>query len=435
MKRFLRLLLVVLLQAVSSLCPGHEGFHTGFEAARQPDPGRTWRFSNTDGFVLGNFLLCRDGAVSIQRSTGEVVVIPLGQLSQADRDYAADRLGRIERLNTHAPMRLVSLQAGGRVRLESPRPPPAKFFQAFERKGKVRLKWDEKYLVVESNGLPDHQMMVGITAWNLQVPISHDYSGNNAFRIPIKPTPLAKATAAPFLNAIAVGVNGVPIFNPIKQDGRTDTIVAGELDRYGGHAGRGDDYHYHLAPVHLAKLVGKGKPVAFALDGYPIIPAPEKNGRPTIKLDELNGAKGRDGSYAYYATSKFPYIMPGFRGVVDWSLQPRGRGVRPFTRPLRGAKITGFTRLKDGGSRLRYDYRGETWLISWSSTDSGGVEYVFTNPNGKTDKESYERRQDRGRRPRSGGRRELSDREFDDLIDELNRGEGGRQKKTREPGN
>ena len=135
MKRSLRLLLVVLLQAVSSLCPGHEGFHTGFEAARQPDPGRTWRFSNTDGFVRGNFLLCRDGAVSIQRSTGEVVVIPLGQLSQADRDYAADRLGRIERLNTHAPMRLVSLQAGGRVRLESPRPPPAKFFQAFERKG------------------------------------------------------------------------------------------------------------------------------------------------------------------------------------------------------------------------------------------------------------------------------------------------------------
>ena len=127
--------------------------------------------------------------------------------------------------------------------------------------------------------------------------------------------------------------------------------------------------------------------------------------------------------------------MPGFRGVVDWSLQPRGRGVRPFTRPLRGAKITGFTRLKNGSSRLRYDYRGETWLISWSSTDSGGVEYVFTNPNGKTDKESYERRQDRGRRPRSGGRRELSDRELDDLIDELNRGEGGRQKKTPEPGN
>ncbi len=79
-------------------------------------------------------------------------------------------------------------------------------------------------------------------------------------------------------------------------------------------------------------------------------------------------SQGRDGSYAYYTTTKFTYILPGFRGVVDWSLQPRGRGVRPFTRPLRGAKITGFTRLKDGGCRLSYQYRGETSLISWRST-------------------------------------------------------------------
>ena len=139
MKRSLMLLLVVLLQAVSSLSPGHEGFHAGIEVARQPDPARIWRFSNTDGFVRGNFLLCRDGAVSIQRSAGGVVVIPLGQLSQADRDYAADRLGRIEWLNTRAPIRLVSLQAGGGGRLESPRPPLANFFQGFERNGKVRM--------------------------------------------------------------------------------------------------------------------------------------------------------------------------------------------------------------------------------------------------------------------------------------------------------
>ena len=73
-----------------------------------------------------------------------------------------------------------------------------------------------------------------------------------------------------FRGAIALAVNGVPIFNPIKNNGVTDTLIAGELDKWGGHCGRADDYHYHVAPVHLEKLTGKGKPLAFALDGYPI---------------------------------------------------------------------------------------------------------------------------------------------------------------------
>jgi len=423
MKLYSTIVLVSFVLVSSAGVSGHEGVHPVSRGGHYPDPGRLWRFSNDAGFIRGSLMLCEDGEARIERLDGEVVSIPLWQLSDADRGYARARIDRVEWLNNRAPTRFVSMPAGGGSPWEPAPPAIAKFFQAFERKGKVRLSWDEKYLVVASNGLPDHQMMVGITAWNLQVPIAHDYSGDNAFRIPIKPAPAARVEDAPFLNAIALGVNGVPIFNPIKQDGRTDTLAAGELDKYGGHAGRGDDYHYHLAPVHLEKLVGKGKPVAFALDGYPIIPAPEKNGRPTIKLDELNGARGRDGSYAYYATSKPPYIMPGFRGVVDWSLQPRGRGVRPFTRPLRGAKITGFTRLKDGGCRLSYDYRGETWLISWRSTDSGGVEYVFTDPAGKVEKQSYGRRQARGRGTRAGGQ--------DDRRPPRDSGSGGGARKPR----
>ena len=63
---------------------------------------------------------------------------------------------------------------------------------------------------------------------------------------------------------VALAVNGVPIFNPIKNNGKTDTLLAGELDRWGGHCGRADDYHYHIAPVHLEKIVGAGNPVAVA---------------------------------------------------------------------------------------------------------------------------------------------------------------------------
>ena len=34
--------------------------------------------------------------------------------------------------------------------------------------------------------MPDHHMMVGIRAWNQQVPIPQQYSGNNAFRLPLQ---------------------------------------------------------------------------------------------------------------------------------------------------------------------------------------------------------------------------------------------------------
>ena len=31
--------------------------------------------------------------------------------------------------------------------------------------GRLGLSWDEDYFYAEGNGLPDHNMMVGITAW------------------------------------------------------------------------------------------------------------------------------------------------------------------------------------------------------------------------------------------------------------------------------
>lgn len=97
-------------------------------------------------------------------------------------------------------------------------------------------------------------MMVGIRAWQQQVPLPQAYRGDNARRIPLQPITAKRPMSAKtdfFRGAIALAVNGVPIFNPIKNDGRTDTFLAGELDEWGGHCGRADDYHYHLPPVHL----------------------------------------------------------------------------------------------------------------------------------------------------------------------------------------
>ena len=120
-----------------------------------------------------------------------------------------------------------------------------------------------------------------------------------------------------FRGAIALAANGVPIFNPIKNDGRTDTLLAGELDEFGGHCGRGDDYHYHIAPTHLQKIVGNDKPIAYALDGYPIYGYTEPDGSEIRGLDEFNGHSSTELGYHYHATKKYPYLNGGFHGEVN----------------------------------------------------------------------------------------------------------------------
>ena len=197
-------------------------------------------------------------------------------------------------------------------------------------------------------------MMVGITAWQQQVPLPQPYFGDNAWRIPLEPVVAKNPMSAKshfFRGAIALAANGVPIFNPIKNDGRTDTLLAGELDEFGGHCGRGDDYHYHIAPTHLQEIVGKDKPIAYALDGYPIYGYNEPDGSQVRGLDEFNGHSTPGLGYHYHATKMYPYIHGGFHGEVkevDGQVdpQPRAGGVREALPPLRGAKITGFESKK-----------------------------------------------------------------------------------------
>ena len=157
-------------------------------------------------------------------------------------------------------------------------------FSAFAKS--VKVFRSGKYYMVESNGIPDHQMMVGIKAWQQQVPSIQPYTGSNAWPIPITPviskTPISAKNH--FLRgAIAVAVNGVPIFNALTNKG-TDAFLTGELDDWGGHCGRADDYHYHTAPFHLQSIVGKKVPIAYALDGFPIYGETEIDGKPAVGL-------------------------------------------------------------------------------------------------------------------------------------------------------
>ena len=94
----------------------------------------------------------------------------------------------------------------------------ASAFERFAPAVKVRTEGD--FLYVESDGLPAHNMMVGITAWQQQVPLPQPYRGGNSWRIPLRPVPAPNGGVTirdHFLRgAIALAANGIPIFKDRK---------------------------------------------------------------------------------------------------------------------------------------------------------------------------------------------------------------------------
>ena len=271
------------------------------------------------------------------------------------------------------------------------------FFEKFDG---VTTHSDDKYLYISSNGLPDHDMMVGITNWQQQVPIKQNYTGDNSWAIPTNPKmaehPLSTKTNL-LKGAIALAVNGIPIFNPLNNRGE-DANAIGELDNWGGHCGRADDYHYHLPPLHLQDQVGVGNPVAYAVDGFPVY------GETTDILDEYLGKMNADGSYEYHTIKEYPYFIAGMRGEVKLDPktkapenqvypQPRTQELRPALRPLRGAEIIDFKSLGENSYRLTYSLDSKEYIINYSWDSEDNYTYQFINPDGTATVETYKPRE------------------------------------------
>lgn len=281
----------------------------------------------------------------------------------------------------------------------------ASSFGAF--KPRVRHYWDESWFYIESDGIAEHEMMTGITAWQQQIPIPQFYyasmtnkdTGNpNVWQIPINPVPAEEPLSLKehfFRGAVAIGANGVPIFNPIKNDGVTDTVVAGELDNWGGHGGRADDYHYHIAPLHLESVLGKDKPTAFALDGYAIFGLTEPDGSTVVNLDEEAGHEHGELGYHYHAQENYPYIQAAFHGQVsevDGQVdpQPFASRLRDSGLPLNGAEIVGFSFPAEDEFRLTYRLNSQDYEVNYQlDREAGRVSIQWGSPNG-TNEEVYE---------------------------------------------
>jgi hypothetical protein len=269
-------------------------------------------------------------------------------------------------------------------------------FTAFAKS--VKVFKSGKYYLVESSGIPAHQMMVGIKSWQQQVPTVQNYAGANAWSIPIKPVIAANPISARdhFLRgAIAIAVNGVPIFNALNNRG-DDALLSGELDDWGGHCGRADDYHYHIAPTHLQSIVGKKVPIAYALDGFPIYGETEVDGKKVIGLDAFNGHFDSKKNYHYHATKNYPYINGGFKGVVteiEGQVDPQAltKAFRPAGEPLRGAVITGLERVGDSTFDLKYTLNGSDFHVKYTASLSE-VSMEFIDTSGSVRREVYQRR-------------------------------------------
>lgn len=270
-------------------------------------------------------------------------------------------------------------------------------FAAF--KPHVTTRWDNVYFYVECDGMPlSMPAMKGITAWQQQVPIPQSYFGTNAWSIPLAPIPAAVPVSldtALHTGAVAIAVNGLPIFNPENNRGEFSFDI-GELDQFGGHCGRADDYHYHIAPVHLTSIVGEEAPIAWALDGYPLYGYKEPDGSNMITLDANLGHTWR-GQYHYHATTTRPYMIAAMRGKITIDRdqvmpQAQTKGVRPFLQPLNGAAITDYHKCDSNHYALKYTVNGASSWVNYRWTPSGLYTYVFVSPDGTRRTETYQRK-------------------------------------------
>ncbi|MEP3279552.1 MAG: YHYH protein [Stappiaceae bacterium] len=253
----------------------------------------------------------------------------------------------------------------------------------------VTVTCPDGHAIIASDTYPDHPLMTGIVGTNEQIPVPADY----AAPIPLQPTlgsdPLTRDSA------LGVAVNGVPIFDytgggEMSQDDlhhhqvHHDTLQTRQLDVCGGHAGRGDDYHYHVKPTCMIDQManaGDDAIIGWAFDGYPIYG--DKNPDGTViaegSLDICNGQPDDTFGYRYHTSSEAPYIVQCLMGeVADERTLPR---VRPFSQeagrpPRGGVQNLVFTEDEAGNRSMDYTYQGAAYYMRYSPTEKPGC-YAF----------------------------------------------------------
>lgn len=430
-------LLIIAFSAFTTVAFGHD-------PGTSHIPLREWHLKN-HSHLHGSFLMMKNDRVVLETESGASQAIALSDFSDEDQQFIQSKIAQIEMLNKpeNRPERVLNLRrkpaskgdiglfiwvffalagvAGFLFMAKKKKPAlaviagsvllfafrreivekmlntdPLFMDAAFEPfKPEVATHWDATWFYVESQGIPTtHPMMTGITKWQQQVPIPQCYIGANAWQIPLNP--VLAATPVPvnqqhFLRgAVAIAANGIPIFNPYTNTG-VDAFLDGQLDQWGGHCGRADDYHYHIAPMFLDTQTVDILPIAFALDGFAVYGNLEPEGAAMLPLDDNHGHFDTQGVYHYHGTSAAPYMIGNMVGQVteDNTMQiiPQAHAtpVRPSLTPLNGAVITGCVPNPAGnGYTLTYTRNGQAYQVQYNWTSGGIYTYNFTGPAGTT---------------------------------------------------
>lgn len=401
---------------------------------------KTWNLKNKEE-IKASFLFISDDIVSLEDDKGKIQTVPLSDFSLNDQYYLYQKKEQLARLNSPAFLQdpltesssskgpfllILSLMLAGVLYIsylkrfrylglatliaglflfygfhDLSAPPsgvatnPKTIDSAFLAfKPNVATWWNSTYFFVESTGIPTtHSMMTGITGWQQQVPIPQCYKGSNAWSIPLNPTiattPVPVNSIHFIRGALALAVNGIPIFNPYTNTG-VDAFLDGQLDKWGGHCGRADDYHYHTAPLHLYDKQSKTLPIAYALDGFAVYGTLEPDGKTMTTLDANHGHY-YNGVYHYHGTANAPYMVGNMVGKVTEDAtyqiipQATAKSPRPATNPLKDAVITGLeANATNTGYTLTYTIGTAVYKVAYSWNTSGVYTFNFINPTGTT---------------------------------------------------
>ena len=255
--------------------------------------------------------------------------------------------------------------------------------------GKVAVTCDQNYAYLASDTYPDHNLMNGIVGTNEQIPVpAKDYVSP----IRLSPVELAEENFTTRDAALGVAVNGVPIYDyssggELELQNWTyrateDTVALKQLDNCGGHAGRGDDYHYHKQPnCMLEAMPNKDQhPIlGWAFDGYPIYGDEAPDGSQVGSLGLCNQIQDETFGVRYHTSTEPPYILMCLVGETEASELEKVR-VPPFPERTAGVpieatnlqfEVSGTTR------RLSYTYQGQSYFISYTpSAESNCYDFV-----------------------------------------------------------
>jgi hypothetical protein len=198
----------------------------------------------------------------------------------------------------------------------------------------LRLSHDETHLIIESQGYPNHPTAIFPNSGN---PNSIAVQ-NFRFRLPLQPERSEVITRLP-MGPIGMALNGVVFFNPFEQGGMNAVAGYSEvwLDSCCGHPQQTGVYHYHKYPACVkSPFRDDGRQhspvIGFSFDGFPIYGPWEaagvmaKDAGNDSALDLCNGHADSERGYHYHVTpGRFPYVVGGYRGVVERSnLRQRG---------------------------------------------------------------------------------------------------------------